>query len=119
MSESDISPKDFSELRYCELQGLTSVQNSIYPNNSITSSKYTKYSFIPKTLFIQFMNPAKIWFLLITVLELTSINENLSIDIGTLVPLMVLLLTESVREGYNDFLRHKSDDALNYVQYPV
>ncbi|OMJ86356.1 hypothetical protein SteCoe_12144 [Stentor coeruleus] len=110
---------EVTAMRYIELQGMGPNTDTLYPDNSIISSRYTKWNFIPKNLLLQFTNPAKIWFLLISILELSILNEEITVAIGTILPLLFLVLIELVREGYNDYLRYKSDYVLNYTEYPV
>ena len=107
-----------SAMRYIELQGLCEA-TSTYPSNSIITSKYTKLSFLPKALLVQFGNVAMIWFLLISILELTTINQNVSLNVGTIIPLLLLLLIKLLREAWNDYLRHVSDNSLNNSRHTV
>ena len=105
-------------MRYIELQGQCENMSS-YPSNSIITSKYTKRSFVPRALFSQFRSAAMIWFLLISILELTTLNQNVSVNVGTIIPLLLLILIAMLREGWNDYLRHISDDSLNNTKHPV
>nr|XP_015219696.1 PREDICTED: probable phospholipid-transporting ATPase IH isoform X4 [Lepisosteus oculatus] len=59
-----------------------------YPDNRIVSSKYTFWNFVPKNLFEQFRRIANFYFLIIFLVQ-----------------------------GYEDWLRHKADNAIN--QCPV
>lgn len=111
--------REVTAMRYIELQGAYPNTNSLYPNNSIISSRYTKWNFIPKNLLNQFTSPPKLWFLFISILELSLLNEQITIPIGTIIPLLLLIFIECIREGYNDFLRHKSDNLLNYSEFAV
>lgn len=105
--------------RYIELQGVRPNHESIYPDNTVLSSKYTIYTFLPKELISQFKEPEKIWFLLISVMELSRLNVDITISIGTILPLLLLVTLELIKEAWNDYLRHKSDDEINYQQYPI
>ncbi|OMJ90724.1 hypothetical protein SteCoe_6900 [Stentor coeruleus] len=110
---------EITAMRYIELQGVNPNTNILYPDNSIITSRYTKWNFLPKNLLLQFTHPAKIWFLLISILELSLLNEQITVPIGTICPLLLLVFIEAVRECYNDYARHASDEKLNYAEYPV
>ena len=47
---------------------------NVYPNNYISTGKYTWYNFLPKNLFEQFHRVANIWFLTVSVLQLLPLN---------------------------------------------
>ena len=106
-------------IRYIELQGLSEVTHSAYPDNSIKTSKFTKYNFIPISLFKLFLNPLMFWFLFISALELSSLNINISQTIGTVVPFALLIIIDLTRQGYNDYIRHILDSNLNKSQVRV
>ena len=42
---------------------------SVFPLNHVYTSKYTKFSFVPKNIFEQFQRTANFWFLMICVLQ--------------------------------------------------
>ena len=60
-----------------------------------------------------------IWFLVISILELTTINQNVSLNVGTIIPLLLLLLIKLLREAWNDYFRHVSDNSLNNSRHTV
>lgn len=103
---------DSTAMRYIELQGLRPNINSPYPNNAIISSRYTKYNFIPKSLIRQFLSLPKIWFLIISILEIGS-NNSTCMNYSTAVPLAILVFLGMAREGYDDYTRHISDAKTN------
>jgi magnesium-transporting ATPase (P-type)/class 3 adenylate cyclase len=109
MQSSDIKP---TLQRYIDLIGQKPVAHKSYANNSIISSRYSKLNFIPKALLLQFFSISKIWFLLISILELLGLSET-SLPFSTVLPLFLLILIELIREGFNDFQRHKSDQEMN------
>lgn len=109
---------DSTQYRYIELQGVRANESSIYPCNEIITSLYTKYNFLPKALIHQFLNPSKLWFLFITLIELFNLSET-TYRFGTLLPLIILLVLHLIREALNDYYRHKLDEKINYKKYLV
>jgi phospholipid-transporting ATPase len=103
---------DTTATRYIELQGVRPNTESIYPDNAIISSKYTKFNFLPKSLLSQFSSLPKLWFLLISILEMT-VASDISISYGTLLPLTLLIVLGLLRDGFVDYEKHVSDTKLN------
>ena len=104
--------------RYIDIQGEKPPENSQYPNNSIISSKYTKLTFLPKTLFAQFISIPKLWFLLISIFELSGLST-ITLPLSTILPLALLIFLDLVREAFNDHNYHKSDKVINSQLHKV
>lgn len=104
---------DVTARRYIELIGSEKSNNFLFPDNSIISYKYTALSFLPKSLLSQFYNLPKLWFLLISVLELTQ-RTTVTISYGTVLPLVLLIILGLFRDGYSEYLQHISDSKVNY-----
>ena len=86
-------------------------QNKIYPNNRISSTKYTLINFFPKSLLLQFKKVANIYFLLITILTFGSFSPiNPASMIGTFV---FVLICTMIKEAYEDFRRYQQDEINN------
>lgn len=83
-----------------------------FPNNFVTTSKYTIIDFLPKSLLFQFQRYANIYFLCIAILQsipaISPMNPSTAI-----APLVFVLLVSMVREGFEDMERHKSDEKEN------
>uniref|UniRef100_A0A3P9JDQ9 Phospholipid-transporting ATPase n=1 Tax=Oryzias latipes TaxID=8090 RepID=A0A3P9JDQ9_ORYLA len=71
-----------------------------FPDNRVVSSKYTFWNFIPKNMFEQFRRVANFYFLIIFLVQVKAPSAWLP-----------------VFQGYEDWLRHKADKAIN--QCPV
>jgi phospholipid-translocating ATPase len=82
-----------------------------YPDNRVTSSKYTKWTFIPKNLFEQFHRIANFYFLCVALVEVL-IDSPVS-PIITILPLVFVVIVTAVKQGYEDYLRHKADQEVN------
>ncbi|PIA38539.1 hypothetical protein AQUCO_02700029v1 [Aquilegia coerulea] len=83
-----------------------------FTGNEIRTSKYTIISFMPKNLFIQFHRVAYLYFLAIAVLNqlppLAVFGRTVS-----LFPLLFVLSVTAVKDGYEDWRRHRSDRKEN------
>ncbi|KAJ7536498.1 hypothetical protein O6H91_12G071800 [Diphasiastrum complanatum] len=80
--------------------------------NKIRSSKYTWYSFLPRNLFEQFHRLAYVYFLVIVILNqippLAVFGRTAS-----LFPLLFVLILTAIKDGYEDWGRHRSDSEEN------
>lgn len=89
-----------------------------FTGNKITTSKYTVINFLPKNLFIQFHRVAYIYFLVIAALNqlppLAVFGRTVS-----LFPLLFVLTVTAIKDGYEDWRRHRSDRNENNKESPV
>jgi magnesium-transporting ATPase (P-type) len=80
--------------------------------NRVCTSKYTVLSFLPRNLFEQFHRFAYIYFLLIVIL-----NQVPALAVfgrtASLFPLMFVLVLTAIKDGYEDWGRHRSDREEN------
>ncbi|KAK9159340.1 hypothetical protein Scep_005914 [Stephania cephalantha] len=83
-----------------------------FTGNEIRTSKYTFINFLPKNLFIQFHRVAYLYFLAIAVLNqlppLAVFGRTAS-----LFPLLFVLCVTAIKDGYEDWRRHRSDRKEN------
>ena len=83
-----------------------------YQDNFVRTSKYTIIDFVPKSLLLQFQRYANIYFLLIAILQ--SIPSISPLNPATAIaPLVFVLMVSMVREGFEDYERHVSDEKEN------
>ncbi|XP_052175242.1 phospholipid-transporting ATPase 1-like isoform X2 [Diospyros lotus] len=86
--------------------------NGEFTGNAIQTSKYTFINFLPKNLFIQFHRLAYLYFLAIAALNqlppLAVFGRTVS-----LFPLLFVLLVTAIKDGYEDWRRHRSDKNEN------
>ncbi|XP_072557044.1 phospholipid-transporting ATPase IH-like isoform X3 [Paramormyrops kingsleyae] len=82
-----------------------------YPDNRIVSSKYTFWNFIPKNLFEQFRRIANFYFLIIFLVQLIIDTPTSPITSG--LPLFFVITVTAIKQGYEDWLRHKADNTVN------
>uniref|UniRef100_A0AAY4CUK8 Phospholipid-transporting ATPase n=1 Tax=Denticeps clupeoides TaxID=299321 RepID=A0AAY4CUK8_9TELE len=86
-----------------------------FPDNRIVSSKYTFWNFVPKNLFEQFRRIANFYFLIIFLVQLIIDTPTSPITSG--LPLFFVITVTAIKQGYEDWLRHKADNSIN--QCPV
>ncbi|XP_023715383.1 probable phospholipid-transporting ATPase IF isoform X4 [Cryptotermes secundus] len=82
-----------------------------FQNNRIVTSKYTVWSFLPKNFFEQFRRVANFYFLCMTVVALTI--ESPVEPLTSVLPLVFVIAVTALKQGYEDWLRHRSDNEVN------
>ncbi|KAK7484877.1 hypothetical protein BaRGS_00023920 [Batillaria attramentaria] len=82
-----------------------------YPDNRVISSKYTLLTFLPKNLFEQFRRLANFYFLVVGIIQL--LIDTPVTPITSILPLIFVISVTAVKQGYEDWLRHKSDREVN------
>lgn len=89
-----------------------------FTGNEIRTSKYTVITFLPKNLFVQFHRLAYIYFLVIAALnqlpQLAVFGRTVS-----LFPLLFVLCVTAIKDGYEDWRRHRSDKKENNREVQV
>ncbi|XP_063046357.1 phospholipid-transporting ATPase 11C isoform X2 [Engraulis encrasicolus] len=84
-------------------------------DNRIVSSKYTVWNFLPKNLFEQFRRIANFYFLIIFLVQVIVDTPTSPVTSG--LPLFFVITVTAIKQGYEDWLRHKADKEVN--KYPV
>lgn len=82
-----------------------------YPDNRVCSSRYNILTFLPKNLFEQFQRIANFYFLCVAIVQLftgTSVSP-----VTSILPLVAVIGATGVKQGYEDYLRHKSDREVS------
>ncbi|XP_076350906.1 phospholipid-transporting ATPase IF-like isoform X2 [Tachypleus tridentatus] len=88
-----------------------------FPDNTVVSSKYTIWNFIPKNLYEQFQRIANFYFLCVAIIQL-SINSPVS-PLTSLTPLTFVVTITAIKQGYEDWQRHKTDRSVNHTHVSV
>lgn len=95
-----------------------------YPDNSIKTSKYSFFNFLPVNLFEQFQRLANAYFLILLFLQLIPQISSLA-WYTTVIPLIVVLSITGVKDAIDDVVkwlpglpslhlkRHQSDQQVN------
>ncbi|XP_006143250.1 phospholipid-transporting ATPase FetA isoform X3 [Tupaia chinensis] len=104
--------QDKEQERYLQANNRTFNTIFGYPNNTIKTSKYSIFNFLPLNLFEQFQRLANAYFLILLFLQL--IPEISSLQwYTTVIPLMVVLSITGVKDAADDVKRHQSDKQVN------
>ncbi|XP_018422564.1 PREDICTED: probable phospholipid-transporting ATPase IF isoform X2 [Nanorana parkeri] len=82
-----------------------------FADNRIISSKYTVLNFVPKNLFEQFRRIANFYFLIIFLVQLMIDTPTSPVTSG--LPLFFVITVTAIKQGYEDWLRHKADNEVN------
>eukprot|EP00756_Hemistasia_phaeocysticola_P022938 Hpha_TRINITY_DN15865_c2_g1::TRINITY_DN15865_c2_g1_i1::g.188318::m.188318/K01530/E3.6.3.1; phospholipid-translocating ATPase len=89
-----------------------------FPNNTVTNSKYTVLTFLPKNFYEQFGRPLNVYFLLIGLLQFIKVIAPVH-PITTVGPLLFAFLLTACKEGLDDLQRHRQDRDFNDRAYSV
>nr|XP_024934720.2 phospholipid-transporting ATPase 1-like isoform X1 [Ziziphus jujuba var. spinosa]XP_048319443.1 phospholipid-transporting ATPase 1-like isoform X1 [Ziziphus jujuba var. spinosa] len=83
-----------------------------FTGNEIRTSKYTLITFLPKNIFIQFHRVAYLYFL-----GIAALNQLPPLAVfgraASLIPLLLVLSVTAIKDGYEDWRRHRSDQHEN------
>ncbi|KAK3318802.1 hypothetical protein B0H66DRAFT_517154 [Apodospora peruviana] len=83
-----------------------------YISNTIRTARYTVYDFLPKQIFFQFSRLANFYFLCVGVPQ-TIPGISTTGNFTTILPLLFFVLLTVVKEGYDDWKRHRLDKVEN------
>ncbi|XP_059513245.1 phospholipid-transporting ATPase FetA-like [Myotis daubentonii] len=83
-----------------------------YPNNTIKTSKYNIFNFLPLNLFEQFQRLANAYFLILLILQLIPQISSLA-WYTTVIPLIVVLSITAAKDAIDDLKRHQNDNQVN------
>lgn len=91
------------------------MMNKGYKSNGIRTTKYSIFSFLPKSLLIQFSRYANIYFLITAILQSSPYISPLS-PFSAIVPLIFVIGVSLIREAAEDYSRYSNDKKLNNTQ---
>ena len=83
-----------------------------YVDNTIRSSRYTLWNFLPRQLYAQFSKLANFYFLCVSILQMIP-GLSTTGTYTTIVPLLFFVTLSMAKEGYDDLRRYKLDKAEN------
>ena len=93
--------------------------DQIFCPNEVRTSRYNILSFIPVNMLTQFMKPANIYFLMISILQVIP-SISLSGSIPTVaLPLTIVVIANMIKDGVEDYNRHVSDEKENSQKVQV
>ncbi|CAG9465195.1 unnamed protein product [Pedinophyceae sp. YPF-701] len=80
-------------------------------NNSISTTKFTIFTFLPKGLYEQFRRLANLYFLMVAIISCTPISPLTPVTF--VVPLVFVLGVSLIKEGVEDRQRYRNDCEVN------
>ncbi|KAI9840762.1 MAG: hypothetical protein M1837_001336 [Sclerophora amabilis] len=83
-----------------------------YVSNTIRSSRYSAWNFLPRQLFAQFSKLANFYFLCVSILQMIPTLSTTG-TYTTIVPLLFFVSISIAKEGYDDLRRYRLDKAEN------
>lgn len=83
-----------------------------YIGNTITSSRYNAWNFLPRQLYAQFSKLANFYFLCVSILQMIP-GLSTTGTYTTIVPLLIFVSISMAKEGYDDFRRYRLDKEEN------
>ncbi|XP_047323463.1 putative phospholipid-transporting ATPase 9 [Impatiens glandulifera] len=106
---SQIGSPGFSRVVYCNEPDEADIRN--YPDNHVSTTKYTFATFLPKSLFEQFRRIANFYFLVIGILAFTPLAPY---NAGSaIIPLTIVIGISMMKEGIEDWRRKQQDIEVN------
>ncbi|EFC47189.1 predicted protein, partial [Naegleria gruberi] len=78
----------------------------------VSTAKYNLVTFIPKNLLEQFRRVANIYFFIIALLQLATPFSPTG-RYSTALPLVMVIIIQMIKDGYEDVKRHISDNEVN------
>ena len=81
-------------------------------DNTILSTRYSLYNFLPRQLFAQFSKLANFYFLCVSILQMIP-GLSTTGTYTTIVPLLFFVTISIAKEGYDDLRRYRLDKIEN------
>ncbi|KAG8384831.1 hypothetical protein BUALT_Bualt04G0159200 [Buddleja alternifolia] len=108
---SQIGQKGYSRVVYCNDSDNPEQLMLRYRSNYVSTTKYTAFNFIPKSLFEQFRRVANIYFLVVACVSFSPLAPYTATSI--LAPLIAVIGATMVKEAVEDWRRMKQDIEAN------
>ncbi|KAI9831322.1 MAG: hypothetical protein M1819_005096 [Sarea resinae] len=89
-----------------------------YIGNTVRSSRYTLWNFLPRQLFAQFSKLANFYFLCVSILQMIP-GLSTTGSYTTIIPLLFFVSISMAKEGYDDLRRYRLDKAENNKETSV
>lgn len=83
-----------------------------YCDNSIRTSQYTLYSFLPLALINQYKTPFNWFFLVQAIIDCIPSISSVS-PITTIAPVLIVLIISLIREAVEDYRKYSNDKLAN------
>lgn len=100
-----IGQKGYSRVVYCNDPDNPEALALNYPQNYVSTTKYTVANFLPKSLFEQFRRVANVYFLVVACVSFSPLAPYRAVSI--LLPLVVVIGATMAKEAVEDWRRKK------------
>lgn len=100
-----IGQRGFSRVVYCNDPDNPEQLQLRYRDNYVSTTKYTAFNFLPKSLFEQFRRVANFYFLVVACVSYSPLAPFGATSI--LIPLLVVIGATIAKEGVEDWRRRK------------
>jgi phospholipid-transporting ATPase len=87
------------------------LQNKLYGDNRISTTKYNIFTWFPKSLVMQFKRIANIYFLLISILTTLSLSPKS--PYSQIFTFVLVLFFSMIKEAIEDYKRYTMDNEIN------
>ncbi|CAL5186218.1 unnamed protein product [Lathyrus oleraceus] len=106
-----IGQKGYSRVVYCnDPDNIEAIQLN-YDGNYVSTTKYTAFNFIPKSLFEQFRRVANIYFLVVACVSFSPLAPYTALSIAA--PLVAVIGATMAKEAVEDWRRRRQDIEAN------
>ena len=114
VKQTKIETRETRDEQYFEFYINDNKKNAEYKlkNNSISTTKYNIFDFIPKGLLFQFCRLSNVYFLFTAIIQSIPIISPLT-SLTAIVPLIFVLGISMIREAVEDLARHNYDNLNN------
>ncbi|XP_042443393.1 probable phospholipid-transporting ATPase 8 isoform X1 [Zingiber officinale] len=101
----------YSRMVYCNGTASPESLDLDYPDNTISTTKYTVANFVPKSLFEQFRRVANFFFLIVACISFSPLAPYRAVSV--LLPLVFVVGATMAKEAIEDWQRKKQDIEVN------
>lgn len=89
-----------------------------FPSNHYKTTKYTPWTFLIQNMFEQFRKYTNIYFVVVTIVAFIPMLSTLD-PYSILVPFVLIVLTNTVQNGFEDLKRYRNDYEINHRLFSV
>lgn len=112
---SQIGQKGYSRIVYCNDPDNPEAIQLNYRGNYVSTTKYTAFNFIPKSLFEQFRRVANIYFLIVACVSFSPLAPYTALSI--VAPLLVVIGATMAKEAVEDWRRRKQVNVSLFLKH--
>ena len=120
-SKSDDRDFNITKMHISDEEGFRKIivghptHHKLFKSNKVVTARYTWYTWLPKSLLMQFTRVNNIYFLIMSILSTMSFSPKNPFTLGA--TLAAVLIFTMLKEGYEDIARHRQDKEVNTTKY--